>query len=152
MCRVFNTIGSLADIQSHLVNNNIDEYDFLHELTDFLQQYEINKQKLVAEHHQLMAYEKATLAEAIAAIRDKHSERKISVRSKAQQQIKPLHDKCETLFPPNAKAVSIIIDCCKNLVIWMRIWAIQFSTVACPTAIMQYNSRSGGHPIAIGRL
>lgn len=147
MCKVFNTIGSLADIQSHLVNNNLDEYDFLHELTDFLDQYEGNHEKLIAEHRQLVAYEKEVLAETISAIRDSHLERKHSARHRAQQQIKPLHDKCENLFPPNSKAVPMLIDWYKNLVIWMRIWAIQSSAAAYGVMIsvnsrrMTYNKR-----------
>ena len=125
MCRIYNTIGSLADIQHKLVSNNLDEFHSLDELVDFKDRYEAIKHNLVSEHNQLIADEKTGLAETILAIKDNVAQRKIAINLKAQQQIQLLYDKCENLFEPNAKAIPLVIDCFKNLAVWIKIWGIQ---------------------------
>jgi hypothetical protein len=61
MCKVYNQIGSLTTIKSHLSYYNINDFNSLNELITFQRNYSATKQQLISNHSILIEQEKTTL-------------------------------------------------------------------------------------------
>lgn len=62
MCRIYNSIGSLTTLKSHLENNNIRDFSSLREVMDFQKAYTALRHQLVSEHRNLIEQEKSKLS------------------------------------------------------------------------------------------
>ena len=61
MSKIFNMIGSLSTLKSHLEDNNIYEFKSLKEVIDFQNSFSTLKQQLITHHENLIEQEKALL-------------------------------------------------------------------------------------------
>lgn len=68
MCKVYNQIGSLTTIKSHLRNYNINDFNSLNELISFQRNYSASQQQLISNHSILIEQEKTTLKEEIVQL------------------------------------------------------------------------------------
>lgn len=61
MCRVYNTVGSLTTLKSHLVNSEIHDFKSLKEVMEFQKSYANARQQLILHHENLIEQEKNKL-------------------------------------------------------------------------------------------
>jgi len=61
MCRIYNSIGSLTTLKSHLENSNIHDFKSLKEVMDFQTSYAAIRQQLISHHENLIEQEKNLL-------------------------------------------------------------------------------------------
>lgn len=61
MSRIYNTIGSLTTLKSHLAENNISDFKSLKEIIDFQSTFETSRQQLISHHKNLIEEEKNLL-------------------------------------------------------------------------------------------
>lgn len=61
MCKIYNTIGSLSTLKSHLHGNDIYEFKSLKEVIDFQNSYTSARQQLMFQHEKQIEQEKNTL-------------------------------------------------------------------------------------------
>jgi hypothetical protein len=61
MSRIFNTIGSLTTLKSHLEESNIYDFKSLKEVIEFQNSYAISRQQLISHHKKLIEEEKKIL-------------------------------------------------------------------------------------------
>lgn len=61
MCRIYNTIGSLTTLKSHLDNSNIHDFKSLKEVMNFQSSYPAIRQQLISHHEKLIEQEKNIL-------------------------------------------------------------------------------------------
>lgn len=61
MCRIYNSIGSLTTLKSHLENSNIHDFKSLKEVMDFQNLYTAIRQQLISHHENLIEQEKNML-------------------------------------------------------------------------------------------
>lgn len=61
MCKIYNTIGSLSTLKSHLHGNDIYEFKSLKEVIDFQNSYTSARQQLMFQHKERIEQEKNTL-------------------------------------------------------------------------------------------
>ena len=61
MCRLYNTIGSLTTLKSHLENSHIYDFKSLKEVMDFQNSYSVIRQQLISHHENLIEHEKNML-------------------------------------------------------------------------------------------
>jgi len=61
MTKIYNTIGSLTTLKSHLAQNNISEFKSLKEVIDFKSSFEISREQLISHHKNLIEEEKKLL-------------------------------------------------------------------------------------------
>lgn len=122
MCRVYNTIGSLTFIQSHLVRNDFDEFNSLEELINFQKNYHFKKQNVISNHTLLIQNEKKTLEEIIAELNKSILENTNILEDELKQRLGNLNEQIENLPSPNSKFISIFTDYYHNTVIWTKIW------------------------------
>jgi hypothetical protein len=90
MCKVYNPIGSLTVIKSHLYNHNVHEYKSLNDLIGFQKNYSFTRQQIISDHQLLIEKEKNTLNETIIQLAHAIEEKRSAVE-------KQLLSKLETL-------------------------------------------------------
>lgn len=122
MCRIYNTIGCLNAIQSHLVKNNLDEFNSLDELINFQKDYHFKEQQVLVDHRLLIQKEKITLEEDISELKYASYTRKCELEQQLRQKLSGFNQQIESLFVADSNIISIIIDYYKNTIIWIKIW------------------------------
>lgn len=68
MCKVYNQIGSLTTIKSHLKYYNINDFSSLNELINFQRNYSATQLQLISNHSILIEREKTLLEEEIVQL------------------------------------------------------------------------------------
>lgn len=97
MCKVYNTIGSLTVIKSHLRRHNISEFNSLKEVMTFQKNYDVYRQQIISNHELLIAQEKNTLSADIPRLTDTINTKKIEVEEELRFEIQDLKQKLEQL-------------------------------------------------------
>jgi hypothetical protein len=127
MCKVFNTIGSLNDIQYHLNNHNVDEFTSVDELINFQKVYHFTQQQIILNHTQQIEQEKITLEKDIAELNDSISTRRLKLQEHLQEKLLNLEQQIENLPIPDSKIIPILKEYYLNLIIWLKIWFLQIT-------------------------
>ena len=70
MCIVYNQIGSLKTIKSHLSNNNVNEFNSVNEIILFQKNYYSAQQQIIASHTKLIEHEKSRLKKELEELKD----------------------------------------------------------------------------------
>lgn len=70
MCKVYNQIGSLTTIKTHLHNHNIYDFKSINELITFQKNYPVARQQLIENSSLQIAREKEILEDEIALLAD----------------------------------------------------------------------------------
>ena len=90
MCKVYNQVGSLTAIKSHLYRHKVTEYKSINELINFQKNYSFTRQRIISNHQFLIEKEKNTLS-------DKLIQLDVSIKAKRSALEKQLLSKLETL-------------------------------------------------------
>lgn len=126
MCRVHNIIGALNDVDSHLIKNNLDEFNSLTELIKFNKEYSFTELQIILEHRQSVQKERESLEQDIPQLIEEVSKKKFEYKEKLKQKLEKLYRKVDELFLPNSNFTTIIKDLFLNFVVWTRIWFTSF--------------------------
>lgn len=126
MCKVFNIVGSLNDIERHLNYNDLTEFNSVHELIDFQKNYHPNKERIILNHKLLIENEKNSLEKEISELNIKFIEGKQNLILEKQIILEKLDKEIENLPKINSlKPLHIVNDYYRNLSIWLKIWSTQ---------------------------
>ena len=79
MCKVYNTIGSLSAIKSHLRHYNITDFQSVRELITFQNNYGVLRQRIIREHEVYIKQEKGALDSEILELNDSIATRKAEI-------------------------------------------------------------------------
>jgi len=90
MCKVYNPVGSLTTIKSHLYQHNVHEYKSLNELINFQKNYAYSRQQIISNHHFIIEKEKSTLGDTIKQLDE-------AIKAKRNELEKPQLSKLEIL-------------------------------------------------------
>ena len=97
MCKVYNTIGSLTAIKSHLRRHNITEFNSLMEVMNFQKNYDAAQQQIMSNHQLLITQEKNKLSTDIPQLNNTIHTKKIEVEEELRFEIQDLRQKLEQL-------------------------------------------------------
>lgn len=97
MCRVYNTIGSLTAIKSHLRRNEITDFNSLKEVLTFQKNYDTSRQQLISKHELIIKQEFETLYAETAQLNDSINKKKIEVEDELKNEIQELKQRLEEL-------------------------------------------------------
>lgn len=90
MCKVYNTIGSLTAIKSHLHKNNINDFKSLNEVIAFKNNYSSYRQQIISTHESLIQEEKQRLNTDIQKLEEDIKEEKINIEKELLNEIETL--------------------------------------------------------------
>lgn len=125
MCRVFNTIGSLSDIQVKLVRNDIDNFTSLQELLNFENEYQSLKEALILEHSKIVEDEKLHLNNEINLILENHRQREDEFISSRNKRLDNLYNTIFTSAEPEKSMIPIIRDYWQHFILWSKIVCVR---------------------------
>jgi len=121
MCKVYNTIGCLTAIRSHLREHNINEYTSLNEIINFQNNYSIAREQIISNHQLLIKEEKNTLGDEIAQL-------DLSIRTKKNiheqqllSQLEKLKHRLDNLSSIHANLIQTIINYVKKIFLKLNI-------------------------------
>ena len=97
MCKVYNSIGSLTTIKSHLYRHNINEFKSLNEVIAFQKSYSTYRQQIISTHELLIDQEKKTLSIDISQLDNSIKAEKINIERELREELEILKQKLNDL-------------------------------------------------------
>jgi hypothetical protein len=98
MCKVYNSIGSLMAIKSHLRGHNVNEFKSVNELIKFQKNYSVLQQEIISHHSILIEQERDKLSKEIAQLNDFISRRKSEIEQQLQLELDQLNEQLDKLI------------------------------------------------------
>jgi hypothetical protein len=126
MCKVYNTIGCLTTIKSHLHEHNVNEYRSINELINFQKDYAVTKQQIISNHQFLIERERNTLSVEVIQLDDCIKEKKIAAQQQLIANLENLKQQLDNLSIDQANIIQAFIGFIKK--IWFKL-KIQFNKV-----------------------
>jgi len=97
MCKVYNSIGSLTAIKSHLRQHNVNEFKSLNEVINFQKNYSVTRQQIISNHSLLIEQEKNTLPQEIAQLNSSITTTKSELEQQLHFELEKLTRQLDTL-------------------------------------------------------
>src|SRR5436189_544864 len=100
MCKVYNSVGSLTTIKSHLHQYNIDDFNSLNEVIAFQKNYSTYQQQIISNHEHLIDQEKNSLNLDISQLNSSIKIEKTNFESTLRKEIEDLKQKLNNSITP----------------------------------------------------
>jgi len=97
MCKVYNTVGSLTVVKSHLLAHDINEFKSIKELIDFQKSYPVLQQQIIANHRQVIQDETASLILKIPQLKERIDEKRTELEQQKAIEVCKLEVKLNNL-------------------------------------------------------
>jgi hypothetical protein len=121
MCKVYNSIGSLTTIKSHLQKHNVNEFKSLNELINFQKNYSVTRQQIISNHTLLIEQEKNTLGDEIVQLNDSIKTRKSEVEQQLLLELEKLKRQLDNLPPTHSNIIQVFINYFKKICVKKKI-------------------------------
>src|ERR1700761_3138428 len=108
MCKVYNQIGSLTVIKSHLNANGIYEYRSVRDLIDFRDNYSTAREQIIEDHRVLIDEERNTLPGEITQLADFIKTKRQETEQKLQSELERLKQQLDVLSSHNSNIIQVI--------------------------------------------
>jgi len=104
MCKIYNSVGSLTTIKSHLRQHNINDFNSLDEVLTFQKNYSTSQREIILNHEHLIEEEKNNLSLQISLLDISIEVEKTNVKNKLQLEIEKLIQKLSNLSVSTSKS------------------------------------------------
>jgi hypothetical protein len=121
MCTVYNQIGCLTAIKSHLRNHGVDEYRSVNELLDFQRNYLVAREKIFSNHKLLIEQEKSMLGDEMVQLDQAILTRKNEVNQQLISELKTLEHRLYSLPSRNSNIFHSVVNYVKRTNLKLRI-------------------------------
>lgn len=101
MCKVYNSVGCLTTVKSHLNRHNINEYKSLNEVIAFQKGYATSRQRIISNSEVAIENEKSSIISDNLQLKNSIESTKEAVKNELQEQIEYLKARSEILFSLN---------------------------------------------------
>lgn len=125
MCKVYNQIGSLTTIKSHLNNHEINEFKSINELITFKNNYSTNHQQIISHHSILIEKEKTELNEEIAKLEDLIEVNKDGIRQHLNLNLNELKKQLDNIPSTQSNVLKTMLSYFERKVIKRKIHNIE---------------------------
>lgn len=100
MCIIYNPVGSLTTIKSHLRRHNINDFNSLNEVIAFQKTYSTHRLQIISSHKNFIEHEKNNLSIGISELDNSIKAEKIKFKDKLHREIELLEQKLNDLSTP----------------------------------------------------
>jgi len=97
MCKIYNTVGSLTVVKSHLLAHDIDEFKSIKELIDFQKNYPALQQQIVVNHRQVIQNETASLTLETPQLKKLIDEKRAELEQQKSIEVRKLEARLNSL-------------------------------------------------------
>lgn len=115
MCKVYNSIGSLATIKAHLRGHNVNEFKSVKDLINFQKNYFAIQQEIISHHSILIGKEKDNLGKEIAQLNEFITSKKREVQQEQQLQLDQLNEQLDNLISAHSNLFKAFIKYWKKV-------------------------------------
>lgn len=122
MCKVYNSIGCITAIKSHLRKNGINEFKSLNDVRNFQENYTIILQEIESKHTSLIEQEKSTLIDEMSQLEDSIKVKKAEAENQIQSELANLKHSLENLPGIHSNLVKEFIADFKKFILKVKIW------------------------------
>src|SRR5258708_28700856 len=98
MCKVYNSIGSLTTIKSHLHQHHINDFNSLNEVIKFQKNYFSYRQQIISDHEKIIEQEKNSLKLDISQLDNSIKAEKTNFEAELRKEIEKLEQKLNNLL------------------------------------------------------
>lgn len=140
MCKVYNQIGSLTTIKSHLRQNNVNDFNSINELLNFQKNYSNNRQQIISNHSILIEKEKGILEKEIEQLNKMIEINKNEFIQKLQSELKQSKERLENLILPKSNIVNTLISYFRSYEIKRKIRDIELNFESKVANFVQHNT------------
>jgi hypothetical protein len=123
MCEIYNSIGCLTAIKSHLHKNGINEFKSLNEVRNFQKNYDITIQEIEYKHIALIEQEKSTLKDEISQLQESIKIKKEEVENQIKSELTNLKRSLESLPTIHSNLAKEFISDLKKTILTIKIWS-----------------------------
>jgi hypothetical protein len=121
MCKVYNPIGSLTTIKSHLHEHNVNEYKSVNELINFQKNYAVTRQQIISNHKLLVEQEKNTLSDKIVLLDHSIKTEKIAIEQQLLSELEKLKVQLDNILSTHSNIAQAVINYVKKIVLKLKI-------------------------------
>ena len=121
MCKVYNQIGSLTAIKSHLREHSVNEYKSVSELINFQKNYPVLRQQIISNHKLLIEQEKNTLSDKIVQLDHSIKEQKTAIEQRLIAEIEKLKHQLDNLSSADSNFIQTIFNYVKKIGLKLKI-------------------------------
>jgi len=121
MCQVYNQVGSLTTIKSHLNRHKINEYKSLNELILFQKNYLVARQQILSDHKLLIEQEKSALSVEIVQLDCSMKTKRYEVEQLLLLELENLKNILDSLPSGPSNIIKKLINYIKKVVLKLRI-------------------------------
>lgn len=105
MCRIYNTIGSLTALKTHLRRNSIYDFKSLKEVMDFQKSYSTLQQQLIVQHESLVAEEKNMLHTYLPQLENEIASQRKQSEQRLKEELATLRQELDFLIHVPSKNI-----------------------------------------------
>lgn len=127
MCKVYNQIGSLTTIKSHLHKHNVNEYKSVSELINFQKNYSAARQQIISDNRLLVEQEKITLKDNLAQLDNSIKAEKTAIEQHLLLEIEKLEHQLNNLHSVNSNIIQAIFNYVKKIGLKQKIKNSKFN-------------------------
>lgn len=98
MSKIYNTIGSLKTLKSHLLRDHIYDFKSLKEVFDFQNTFEISRQQLISHHENLIDEEKKLLTLELKSLEEEIDKKRLETEQILKEEIDRLKQQLNFLI------------------------------------------------------
>jgi len=123
MCKIYNLIGSLTAIKSHLLRHDIKEFNSLNEVIAFQKNYFSSRQKIISNQKILIEKEKTILSSEIFQLNNTIKTKKIEIENELRLEIDKLKQQLHELAAASTNIIKTLTNYFKTQFIKNKILA-----------------------------
>jgi hypothetical protein len=121
MCKVYNPVGSLTTIKSHLHEHDIYEYKSVNELINFQKNYTTARQQIISNHTLLIEEEKNTLNDEIVRLYHSVNTKKNEIEQELLLELEQLNYRLNDLNSNHYTIINTLFNYIKKIDIKQKI-------------------------------
>ncbi len=121
MCKVYNSIGSLTTVKSHLHRHNINEFNSLNEVILFHKNYSTYRQQIISNQELLIDQERNILSSEILHLDNSFQTQKIDIEKELRLELEKLKQQVHDLSTVPANVIETLINSFKVLFLEIKI-------------------------------
>ncbi|MFN8283584.1 MAG: nuclease-related domain-containing protein [Chitinophagales bacterium] len=127
MCKVYNQIGSLTAVKSHLHNHNVYDFKSINELIAFQKNYSNEQLQIISNHTILIEKEKNELNNEIEQLNDLIEKNKNEFKQKLDLELEQLRQQLDHTSSSQSNILKTVIFYLKRKIIKRKIQNIQIN-------------------------
>jgi len=121
MCKVYNTVGCLTTIKSHLHEQNVNDYKSLNELINFQKNFSVARHQILSDHKLLIEKEKNILSNEIIQLNYSIKAKKSEVEQQLLLELEELKHRLNNLSSVNSNIIQTLINYVKKIDLTLKI-------------------------------